>query len=206
MDRFQSVLLEVWREAGRHIEIRESAQNFAQLLGEHLPLAFLVVRRLDAGHHSLETIAIGSAQGGLIPPLSKTILPAAKLRRLNAWGREGTVLHGAAGVRSADLAVLVPADFDVEVLVGPLQGPERLAGALLLVAGENKSFRTAHVQMMEALLEPLSAALENDRRLAELAGNAAGLARPRAALDIAAEICCLIQIDDLVQIKSEESA
>jgi len=65
--------------------------------------------------------------------------------------------------------VLVPADFDVEVLVGPLQGPDRLAGALLLVAAANKSFRSTHVQMMEALLEPLSAALENDRRLAELA-------------------------------------
>jgi 1,2-diacylglycerol 3-beta-galactosyltransferase len=44
-------------------------------------------------------------------------------------------------------------------------------------------------------------------RLAELAGNAARLARPQAALDIAAEICRLIQTDDLVHyLKSEESA
>jgi formate hydrogenlyase transcriptional activator len=166
---FQSVLLDVWREAGRHIEIRESAQNIAHQLGEHLPVAFLVVRRLDAIHHALETIAIGSAAEGPVPPLSKTMLPTAKLRRLNAWGREGTVLRGATGERGGDLPLLVPADFSGDVMAGPLQGPEHLAGVLLLVAPAKQSFRSTHFQMMEALLDPLSAALENDRRLAELA-------------------------------------
>src|SRR3954466_5253000 len=126
MDRFQGVLLNVWREAARHIEIREAAQNIAHLLGEHIPLAFVVVRRLDAVHHTLETIAIGAAEGAAVPPLGKTMLPSAKLRRLNAWGREGTVLT-AGGERNGDLAVLVPADVGGDVLAGPLRGPEHLA-------------------------------------------------------------------------------
>src|SRR5207249_4639205 len=64
VDRFSSVLLDVWREAGRHIEIRESASNIARLLAEHLPLAHLLVRRLDATHHALETIAVGQVENG----------------------------------------------------------------------------------------------------------------------------------------------
>jgi len=168
MERFQSVLLDVWREAGRHIEIRQSAQNIAQMLASHLPLEFLVVRRLDASRSSLETIAVGHIGERHVPSLAKTIVPSARLRRLNAWGREGTVLHGAAGERKADLGILVPNDFAGDVLAGPLQGAEHLAGALLLLAAPKASFRHIHVQMMEALLEPLSAALENDRRIAEL--------------------------------------
>jgi formate hydrogenlyase transcriptional activator len=169
VERFHAVLLDVWREAGRHIEIRESAGSIACLLKEHLPLAYLLVRRIDSGHQSLETIALGQAKEGPLPAMGKTLLTSAKVRRLIAWGREGTVLQGTAGVKNGDLAAIVPADVDGDVLAGPLQGPDRPAGVLLLVAAATKSFRPAHAQMVEALLDPFSAALENDRRLHELA-------------------------------------
>src|SRR5256885_1580964 len=165
VDRFSAVLLNVWREAGRHIEIRESASNIARLLAEHLPLAQLLVRRLDATHHAVETIAVGQVEQTALPSLGKTLLTGARFKRLIAWGREGTVLHAAAGPKSGDLAMMVPAEVTGEVLAGPLQGVEKPAGVLLLVAAEKKSFRAMHAQMAEALLDPFSAALENDRRL-----------------------------------------
>jgi hydrogenase-4 transcriptional activator len=169
MERFHTVLLDVWREAGRHIEIRESAGNFARLLVEHLPLAYLLVRRLDSTHQTIETIAVGQAENASLASPSKTLLTSSRLRRLTAWGREGTVLHGPAGKRSGDLEAIVPAEVAGEVLAGPLQGSDRPAGVLLLVAAAKKSFRPNHVQMVDALLDPFSAALENDRRLHELA-------------------------------------
>jgi hypothetical protein len=49
---FRTVLLEVWQEACRHIEIPESCGTIARLLGRHLPLEFLLVRRLDAASDS----------------------------------------------------------------------------------------------------------------------------------------------------------
>src|SRR2546423_14200330 len=110
VERFSAVLLDVWREAGRHIEIRESASNIARLLAEHLPLAHLLVRRLDATHHALETIAVGQVENGPSPPLGKTLLTSTRVKRLIAWGREGTVLHAAAGAKSGDLATIVPAE------------------------------------------------------------------------------------------------
>ncbi|HMC10172.1 MAG TPA: sigma-54 dependent transcriptional regulator, partial [Pirellulaceae bacterium] len=169
MERFQPVLLNVWREAGRHIEIRESAANIAKLLVEHLPLAYLLVRRMDGMHSALETITVGQVDSSPLPPMAKTLLPSARWKRLMAWGREGTVLHGPSGAKGGDLATIVPADVEGEVLAGPLQGPDKPAGVLVLVAAAKKSFRPVHIQMVEALLDPFSAALENDRRLAELA-------------------------------------
>src|SRR5262245_59132239 len=169
MERFRAVLLDVWREAGRHIEIRQFVRNMSRLLAEHMPLSYLLVRRLDAAHHALETIAVDQADEEPRSALGKTMLTGSRMRRIVAWGREGTVLHGQAVVKSGDLAAVVPADIDGALLAGPLQGPERTAGVLVLVAGDGKRFRPAHVNMVESLLEPFSAALENDRRLHELA-------------------------------------
>jgi len=169
VQRFRDVLLDVWREACRHIEIHESAANLAEMLAHHLPLACLLVRRIDTQQLSLDTVAVGQPRKEAIHAAVKTPLNATKLRRLLAWGRESSILHGQRLKRSGDLAVLVPPELEGEVLAGPLQGPEGPAGALILVADHMKSFRDIHQQMLEALLEPFSAALENDRRLHELA-------------------------------------
>jgi hydrogenase-4 transcriptional activator len=169
MHRFKSVLLDVWREAARHIEIRESAGNIAALLAEHLPLAYLLVRRLDAGHQSLETIAAGHGPESVPPTMARTMLSAARVRRFVAWGRGNRVFHGRTDLNSEDFLALVPAEVHDDVVAGPLQGPKGPAGALIVVAAPGKAFRAPHVQMVEAVLEPFSAAVENDRRLHELA-------------------------------------
>src|ERR1041384_3916645 len=121
MDRFSTVLLDVWREAGRHIEIRESATTITQLLAEHLPLAQLLVRRFDATHNAVETIAVGQIDLAATPSMGKTLLNCPRFKRLIAWGREGPVLQAAAGQRNGDLATVVPAEVTAEVLAGPLQ-------------------------------------------------------------------------------------
>jgi transcriptional regulator with GAF, ATPase, and Fis domain len=166
---FRTVLLEVWQEACRHIEIPESCGTIARLLGQHLPLEYLLVRRLDVAHSSLDTVAIGQPVPGPFHATPKRQLTPAKLERLRQWGAANEVSHGRARQRSGDLAVLVPEEVEGDVLVGPLIGPEGLAGALILVAPYLKSYRSEHSDMVEALLEPFAVALENDRRLHELA-------------------------------------
>ena len=56
MQAFLHLLLEVWREVARHLEIAESATTIAAMLSRHLPLGCLVVRRFDANTQSLETV------------------------------------------------------------------------------------------------------------------------------------------------------
>jgi transcriptional regulator with GAF, ATPase, and Fis domain len=169
MERFHGVLLDVWREACRHIEIRESAGNIAALLAKHLPLAFLLVRRIDQQHQSVDTVAVGQPEAGPFHTTARTECTPARFKHLLAWGRSGKVLHGERAKRSGDLALLVPSEVEGEVLAGPLAGSEGPAGALILVAEHMKSFRPQHEEMFAALLDPFSAALENDRRLHELA-------------------------------------
>ena len=169
MERFHSVLLDVWREVGRHLELRESAPTIAAMLAQHLPLSCLLVRRLDGQHQSLDTVALGVSGARSSQVASRTLLTAAKYKRLLAWLRAGELVHGQRAKRSGDLAVLVPGEIEGEVLAGPLLGPDGPAGALILVSDHLKTFHKHHMQLAAALLEPFSAALENDRRLHELA-------------------------------------
>ena len=169
MELFREVLLDVWREACRHIEISESTATIATMLAKHLPLESLLVRRFDIQQASLETVAVGRVADAAVHAPSRTRCVAATLKQLLAWASEGRILHGQIDDRTSELELIVPAEWQGEVLAGPLQGPDGPAGALVCLAPLGQPFLAQHLLMLEALLEPFSAALENDRRLHELA-------------------------------------
>jgi transcriptional regulator with GAF, ATPase, and Fis domain len=170
MERFQAVLLDVWREAARHIEIHESTANIAPLLAQHLPLAALLVRRFVSEQHALVTVGVGQPRQETFHPLAKTTVTPGRWKRLIAWAGSGKVLHAPWVERSGELALVAPEEIEGEVLAGPLLADDdKPVGVLVLVAEHMKTFKPAHEQMLAALLEPFSVALENDRRLHELA-------------------------------------
>src|SRR5690349_15421474 len=107
MERFHELLLDVWREACRHIEITESTTTIAGMLQQTLPLQCLVVRRLDVPHSSLESIAFGTPAGThLSPPAAKTELSPPKLKRLLEWAKEGKVAHSQGARRISEIALV----------------------------------------------------------------------------------------------------
>jgi transcriptional regulator with GAF, ATPase, and Fis domain len=69
-----------------------------------------------------------------------------------------------------------------DVLAGPLASPEEPRGVVLFEARRGDSFDDTHVALGAALLEPFSAALENDRRLRSLAAVREAAQADRAAL------------------------
>lgn len=168
MEKFNEVLLGVWREACRHIEIHDSAARIAPLLARHLPLSYLLVRWFDEQHQSINTVADGKPRGSQ-SAAGQSISKPERWKRLLAWARHDEILEGDARSRSGELAALVPAGIDGQVLVGPLTANESPLGALALVAERGASFQKTHKQMFRLLLEPFSVALENDLRLQELA-------------------------------------
>ena len=169
MAPFSNLLLDVWREVGRHLELRESAPTIAAMLAKHVPLGGLVVRGLDHQHQALETLAAtGSATS--LQALGRTPLSPARFKRLEAWASAGEVLHGSRSKRSGELASLIPDEITAEVLAGPLCGTEGGAGALMILADYPRPLTANHQKLVAALLEPFSAAVENDRRLHELTG------------------------------------
>ena len=169
MEKFNEVLLGVWREACRHIEIHDSAARIAPMLAKHLPLAYLLVRRFDEQHQTISTVATGQPRGTSFPASGQSVSKPDRWKRLMGWSNRNEILAGKAGSRSGELAALVPGEITAEVLVGPLSANDAPIGALVLVAEAGQSFQKSHKQMLLALLEPFSVALENDRRLHELA-------------------------------------
>src|SRR5687768_14281755 len=90
------LLLDAWKEAGRHATIDETTERLAERMGKELPADALLVRRLDPTRRRLETVAVGACHADApAPAISRTELSAAQMEALLAWGRGGTVLRGA---------------------------------------------------------------------------------------------------------------
>lgn len=168
MERYQQLLLDIWREACRHIEINESATTIAKMLAEHLPLSAILIRRFDQQHSTIDTVALGQPVEQFLHATVKSICTPAKFKRVLSWAESGEILHGQRLKRAGDLATVVPEEIEGEVLAGPLLNSEGPAGVLLLVAAHQRVFQEAHLSLVGELLEPFSVALENDRRLHEL--------------------------------------
>ncbi|MGA2031270.1 MAG: sigma-54 dependent transcriptional regulator [Thermoguttaceae bacterium] len=167
---FQQVLLDVWREVCRHTDINQSTQTIAGLLTRHAPIGQIFVRSIDRQRGCLETVAVGIPAPDYLLPEARTECTEAVLEELLAWCRRGGVTHGTGGAADKGLVrFMVPGDAEAEVLAGPLGRDENPFGVLVVIAGAGHRFDDGHAAMMETLLEPFSTALENDRRLHEMA-------------------------------------
>ncbi len=171
MEGFQQVLLGVWQEACRHIEIGESTANIAAMLIRHWPIERILVRRIDGQRSALETVGIGPAAERL-PTDARSECSPAELESLLKWCREGQVVRGR-GAKSpgGDLPLdkILPGGYRGDALLGPLGDPTGHCGVLIFIAPEDRAFQPKHVELAQLLLEPFSVALDNDLRLREIA-------------------------------------
>lgn len=157
------LLLDAWKEAGRHGTIDETTERLAERMGQELPADALLVRRLDATRLRLETVAAGTCHADApAPAISRTELSAAQLEALLAWGRGGTVMRGAL---EGLLGKVVPGGGRGAALAGPLLDGERMIGVLAATGG---AFRASHEGVFAQLLEPFASALRNDLQVHEL--------------------------------------
>jgi transcriptional regulator with GAF, ATPase, and Fis domain len=168
MQRFAPTLLDVWREVGKHLEIGESVTTLAALLARRLPMERLLVRWLDRERSCVETVASWTATAGQAALPLRSACTAEVMERLRLWCKEKKVLRGPAQVACAPLPYLLPTEVEEQVLVGPLDTAEGPGGILIFVAPAGQAFDTDSEELVQALLEPLTAALENDRRVREL--------------------------------------
>jgi hydrogenase-4 transcriptional activator len=168
MDRYQDMLLEIWREIGRHVEIREAAQNIANILAQHLPLECLFVRRWNTREQLLETVAIGAPRRKPVSIPATSEFTSSEWKQAQAWARSGDVWRVGDATPSVPMKV-IPAGVLGHAMAGPLGDAQVSSGVVVLVSPSGESYHADHRDLLQALLEPLSAALENDQRLHELA-------------------------------------
>ena len=168
-------LMEVWQEACRHIEIGESTATIAKILAQHMPVAQIIVRRIDSKRSVLETVACASSIGENTLPSTRTACSPSQIKELLDWCRSGEVVQRFQyDAPDMPWAIFLPPGVDGDVLVGQLTDHNgQPSGVLLLIAIGEQVFAAEHVGMMKKLLDPFSTALENDRRLREMAATKA---------------------------------
>src|SRR5512139_92470 len=121
--RGNGLLLTIWREACRHIEIAESTATLAPILAEHLPLDALIVRRFDPASAAIDTVAVGGRR--VVDAAStRTVVSPAQMNRLLAWARSGQIVDSTTAPRRGELALVVPPELPGAAVAGPLGGPD----------------------------------------------------------------------------------
>jgi transcriptional regulator with GAF, ATPase, and Fis domain len=178
----RELLLSVWQNVSRHLEIAESTASLAELLREHLPLAALAVRRLESDRQRAPIAAQWGSEPGSIDSASHQFTNA-DWRRLERWIRRGDVWHAGSSVAKPDplLATLLR-DADDDCLFAPLDGEHGSRGILCATASAGKHFSRHQVELFDALQEPMAVALDNDTRLHELAALRAAAEAERQSL------------------------
>jgi len=168
MDDFRVLLLDVWREACRHIEIDESTATIAGLLASRMPIEGITLLAFDWQRARLVTRAraLGHATGRGVT--FDGAVSAAEMERLQHWADHEQILRVPQVANDAVARLLLLPSAAGSWLAGALRGEQGPCGAMLLQARPHTSFTEEHERMLRALLEPLSVALENDRRLHEL--------------------------------------
>ena len=170
VNTFLPLLLDVWREACRYIRIDQSVARVGPVLAQRLPVALILVRRLEPVGGNCDTVA-----GTLIPPggqglpsQSRSHCDPAVMARLRTWCGTAVVLRAQAGELRGQLPGLLPEGLMGDVLAGGLASGGSPLGALILVAAQHLGFDEQHRLMAQALLEPMAVALANDARVREL--------------------------------------
>jgi transcriptional regulator with GAF, ATPase, and Fis domain len=165
----ETLLLGVWREACRHIDIDRSLERIAGLVAAHIPADLLLVRRVDAGRSLVETVAAGACRPGVELPLHpRTECSRLEMNEIFSWGRDTGVSRWRIGETVPVPTALVPDGLTGAVIAGPLRNEIGMSGVLLASARADR-FDASHEALTRALLEPLGVALANDARIHELA-------------------------------------
>ncbi|MFI5321419.1 MAG: sigma-54 interaction domain-containing protein [Myxococcota bacterium] len=163
MQRFQPILLAIWREVSRAESLPAALDAIAPLVARRLPIGLLVVRRIDRARGCVETLAAAGVHAHA-PAASRSEPAPAALEDLLAWSLGGRVLHGRARSLESRAPGAVPDDVAGDVLVGPLGRRDAPDGVLVLAARRGEAFAAEHAPLALALCEPLGVALEQHTR------------------------------------------
>ena len=167
MGRFGHLLLAVWREACRHIEIGEAVAQSAPSLFRDLPLDAVLIRRLDPSRRVVETVATGICKPNYLPLPARSSLDEDSWNSLHEWCRQGRAEFISTAAAEI-VAALLPPGLTGDVLAGPLCTEGRPIGFVLFATASADQLRSRYARVLQLLLEPFAVWLENDRRLREL--------------------------------------
>jgi transcriptional regulator with GAF, ATPase, and Fis domain len=168
MEPFQSVLLDVWRETCRHIEIDEAVRRISPHVAAYIPAQHTLIRQLVADRQVVETVAVDSVGVGSTELSGRSQLSPTQFQFLSDWCRRREVLRTTTEDLQRELPGLLSMQAVGQAIVAGLSSEHGVCGVLVLLAHPGSGFTLEHLRLGQALQEPLTVALENDQRLREL--------------------------------------
>ena len=118
-----NLLLEVWREACRHIELEESIERIARLVASRIAADHLVIRQVDLVHGRLDTVAVAKCRLD-VPAIGATRTADGATLLADAGGRAAVSANGG---RTFAKVMLTPSM--------PLTGITDIGGGKLALVG-----------------------------------------------------------------------
>src|SRR5262245_45113101 len=157
------LLLDVCLESCQHLEINEAVARIGSILVQRLPVAMILIRRLDLQRSCLETVTAETCGAGPVAaaPLRSDCSPS-DLQRLLLWCRRQEVFHGPSHLVPNLLPGLLPPGIEGDVLSGPLGSDDGPLGVLILIAPPGQHFDPEDREVLRTLLGPFTVALQND--------------------------------------------
>ena len=152
------------------------------MLSRQLPVGAVIVRRLKPNPASIATVAQVALKGDPLPMPESSPLSPTSWKQIQTWGKQFQVTERPKGTRPRQFKPIVADELTEDMLLGPLTSGATVTGVLLLVAAPGRKFDATHRQVAEMLVEPFSAALDNDHRLHELAALREAAEADRASL------------------------
>lgn len=163
----QSLSREVWRIVGKHLDLQETVQATVDLLRASVPLVSIEILELD--DRSLQLIATSLPNKRIRQPIP---LKSQGIGKLLHWIRSGNLWQNDTPVAS---------DLPLDTLLGDglaeRTRPDRTLAGPMLLEGRHGSWAILswrhttgrdEVELANSLVEPLSVAVLNDLRLAEI--------------------------------------
>ncbi|HTN77422.1 MAG TPA: sigma-54 dependent transcriptional regulator [Pirellulaceae bacterium] len=168
MQQYSELLLDVWREACRHIEIADSVARITPLLSQHFPPIQVYVRQLSLDRGTVETVAASAAAGQRPALPARNECSSMQMEHLVDWCQQHRITRRTGDKLKLELPGIAPEHLAGDVLAGPLVCEHGLLGALIIAGDTAPIFDREHERLAKLLLEPFTVALENDHRLREL--------------------------------------
>lgn len=183
MEQLTALVLDVWRATGRHTELATLASILERLLASWMPLGRLFVCRIEPERACIETVGVGPEPALTPAPAERRDCLPAQIQRLLAWCRRGQVMWRLQHeTLDRDLEIVLCPGLAGDLLIGPLVSEPDTYGVVLLHAAPGRHFTALHQHGLGALLEPLAAALENDRQRRQMSALSAAAEADKQSL------------------------
>ena len=160
-------MLRVWREVGRNIELEQSIEGIAALIGSHTAADHVLVRQLDLIHAGLDTVASAPCRRNApAVAASRSDLTDAAMQDFLVWCRDSKAALGPAPGHPI-LGLVTPAEFRGDCVAAPLHAEKGPLGVVLLLS-RRSSFKHSDGALLAQLREPIEVALANTAHVREL--------------------------------------